>query len=106
MSSAPSPFPPETVQAVTAHMNDDHPAETLVICRALGGCPEATSARMTGVDGEGGDYVVTVNGAETPLRIPWARPLTERAQIRQEVVRMYREACGRLDIPPSGETGH
>ncbi|WP_150242459.1 DUF2470 domain-containing protein [Nocardiopsis quinghaiensis] len=97
---SPHPFPPETVAAVTAHMNGDHPEDTLLICRALGGLPEATAARMTGLDGDGGDYAVTADGTEHAVRIPWARPLTERAQIRTEVVRMYQEACEKLGTAP------
>ncbi|MDA8369909.1 MAG: DUF2470 domain-containing protein [Nocardiopsaceae bacterium] len=103
---SPTPFPPEVVQAVTTHMNDDHPEDTLVICRALGGCPEASAARMTGLDGTGGDYIAVVGGGEVPIRIPWAAPLTERAQIRREVVRMYREACERLAVPARGTAEH
>lgn len=97
-------FPPEVVRAVTAHMNDDHAEETLLICQVLGGCPTATEARMTGVDQAGGDYVAAVDGVDTPVRIPWPSPVTERAQIRREVVRMYREACARSGVPPHGET--
>ena len=97
------PFAPEVVSAVTAHMNGDHPEDTLIICRALGGRPEATAARMTGLDVDGGDYAVTVDGAEEDVRIPWATPLTERAQIRVEVVRMYQEACAALGITPRGQ---
>ncbi|GAB3695773.1 DUF2470 domain-containing protein [Nocardiopsis oceani] len=95
-----NPFAPEVVTAVTEHMNGDHPQDTLVICRALGGQPDATAARMTGLDGEGGDYAVTVDGTERSVRIPWGEPLTERAQIRLEVVRMYKEACDKLGLPP------
>lgn len=98
--SSSNPFSPEVVAAVTAHMNDDHPEDTLLICRALGGRPEATAARMTGLDGDGGDYAVTVDDTEHAVRIPWARPLTERPQIRAEVVRMYQEACERLGVAP------
>lgn len=98
----PNPFSPEVVTAVTAHMNGDHPEDTLLICRALGGVPEATAARMTGLDGEGGDYAATVDGAERTVRIPWGRPLTKRAQIRQEVVRMYEAACAELGVVPRG----
>ncbi|QVQ54688.1 DUF2470 domain-containing protein [Spiractinospora alimapuensis] len=87
-------------------MNEDHPEDSLLICRALGGVPDATAARMTGLDGHGGDFVVTVAGGETSVRLPWARELTERPQIRAEVVRMYREACARLGVTPRGEDEH
>ena len=95
-----TPFSPEVVSAVTEHMNGDHPEDTLIICRALGGVPEATSARMVGLDGESGHYEVTVDGVERSVRIPWSVPLTERAAIRVEVVRMYRQACAELGVPP------
>ena len=96
-------FSPEVVAAVTGHMNGDHPQDTLIICRGLGGEPEATAARMTDLDAKGGDYVVTVAGVEHSVRIPWSAPRTERAQIRKEVVRMYRESCVALGLTPRGE---
>lgn len=98
------PFTAEAVSAITAHMNDDHAYETLVICRALGGVPDASAARMTGVDSGGGDYAALVGGAETAVRIPWSHDLTERSQVRREVVRMYREACDRLGCHPTART--
>ncbi|PSK96830.1 uncharacterized protein DUF2470 [Murinocardiopsis flavida] len=94
------PFSPEVVSAVTAHMNGDHPEDTLVICRAFGGRRDATAARMVGLDAEGGDYLVTADGAEEPLRVPWSYRLTERAEIRREVVRLYREGCAVLGLEP------
>ncbi|MFC7330274.1 DUF2470 domain-containing protein [Marinactinospora rubrisoli] len=87
------------MRAITRHMNEDHAADTLLICRALGGVPAATAARMTGLDATGGDFAATVAGTEVPVRIPWSAPLTERAQVRREVVRMYQEARARLGAP-------
>jgi len=98
-----NPFSPEVVAAVTRHMNDDHPEDTLLIVRAFGGLPEATAARMTGLDGTAGEYAATVDGREVEVRVPWSQPLTERAQIRAEVVRLYQEACERLGVAPRGE---
>ncbi|MBB6172475.1 putative heme iron utilization protein [Nocardiopsis mwathae] len=96
----PTPFSPEVVQAVTKHMNDDHAADSLLICQALGGRPAATAARMTGLDGYGADFAAVVDGTEVEVRIPWSRPLSERAEIRREVVRMYQDACEMLGVPP------
>ncbi|RCV56707.1 hypothetical protein DEF23_01890 [Marinitenerispora sediminis] len=84
-------------------MNDDHADDTLLICRALGGVPSATAARMVGLDATGGDFAATVDGAEVAVRLAWSAPLTERAQVRHEVVRMYREARARLGAPAEGE---
>jgi putative heme iron utilization protein len=81
-------------------MNADHAADNVLICRALGGRPGATAAVMTGMDGEGIDFIAVVDGREVPVRVPFSRPLTERAEVRPEVVRMYREACAALGVAP------
>lgn len=101
-----TPFSPEVVAAVTAHMNDDHAEDTLLIVRAFGGVPEADSARMTGLDSEAGEYTATVAARQVTVRVPWSRPITERAQIRTEVVRLYRAACERLGVAARGEGDH
>ena len=87
-----NPFGEDVVTAICRHMNEDHSADTLVICQGAGGRPEASAARMTGLDGDGGDYVVTVGGREEPVRILWSRRLTERAEVRPEVVRLFTES--------------
>ncbi|WP_432968635.1 DUF2470 domain-containing protein [Dactylosporangium sp. CA-233914] len=93
------PFTAEVIVAVSRHMNADHPADSLLICRALGGRPDATAATMTGMDGDGIDFAAVVDGREVPVRVPFSRPLTERAEVRPEVVRMYRESCAALGVP-------
>jgi putative heme iron utilization protein len=100
MTDPGSPFPPEVVAAVSRHMNDDHAADSLLICQALGGLPTATRARATGLDADGMDFAVTVDDIEIPARIPFGHRLTERAEIRREVVRMYRAACAQLGVEP------
>lgn len=92
-------FPPEVVAGVMKHMNEDHPADSLVICQALGGRPQAASAVVTGLDRDAIEFLVVVGGGTQTLRLPWSHRLGERAQIRAEVVRMYRESCEALGIP-------
>lgn len=93
-------FSEDVVAAVMRHMNVDHAEDSVVICRSLGGQPDATAARMTGMDEHGIDFGATVAGSEVPIRIPWSETLSERAQVRVEVVRMYQEACAALGIEP------
>lgn len=95
------PFTAEVVEAVRRHMNEDHAADGLLICQALGGQPSASAATMSGMDGAGIDFVATVNGEPVAVRVPFSRPLAARAEVRPEVVRMYREACVALgkDVP-------
>ncbi|MDG4830881.1 DUF2470 domain-containing protein [Solwaraspora sp. WMMD1047] len=98
------PFTPDVVAAISRHMNDDHAADSLLICRALGGRPDATAARMTGMDATGIDFTVTVPAGAVPVRVPFAHRLTERGEVRREVVRLYRRACALLGVParPAG----
>jgi putative heme iron utilization protein len=95
-----NPFPPEVVAQITAHMNGDHADDNLLIVRALGGIPQATAARMSGLDADAMEFAAIVDGIEVPVRIPFPERLTERGQVRAEAVRMYREACTMLGIDP------
>ncbi|CAM3282396.1 DUF2470 domain-containing protein [Nocardioides dubius] len=93
-------FAPAVVEAVLAHMNDDHTDDNLLIAHAFG-VPEATAATMTGLDGEAGVWQVTAPDGEQELRVVWpGGPITERAEIRREVVVLYDQACARLGREP------
>ena len=102
MPDQPSPFSPEVVEAIRRHMNDDHAADNVVICRGLGGQPGATAATMTGMDPTGIVFEATVDGAPATVLVPWSEPVTERAQVRSEVVAMHTRACEALGLPVAG----
>lgn len=93
-----NPFQDTVIAAITKHMNEDHHADTLVICQGVGGHTSATAARMDTFDGTGAEFTTTVNGVETPLRIAWSRALSERAEVRPEIVRIYHESRGILGL--------
>lgn len=96
-------FDPAVVAAVTAHMNDDHPEDNLLIARAFGH-PEATAARMTGVAAGHGTWSVSGPQGVHELVVPWAGgPIADRPQIRRAVVMLYRAACERLGVPARQE---
>ncbi|MGE3622159.1 MAG: DUF2470 domain-containing protein [Acidimicrobiia bacterium] len=95
----PQPFGPDVVAAVARHMNDDHAEDNVLIVRALGAVPDATAATMTGMDGAAIEFEAVVEGRAVPVRIPWSHPLTERAEVRGEVARMYQDACRQLGLP-------
>lgn len=105
--AAPSPFSPEVVAAIARHMNDDHADDNVTICRGLGGQPGTTAATMTGMDERGIAFAATLDGQAggaatvdvVDVVVPWAEPITERAQVRMEVVRMHREASEALGLP-------
>ena len=94
-----NPFPPDAVEAIVRHMNDDHADDSLVICQAFGGRPDVQRVTMTGLDGEGMDFRAVVPEGEVMVRVPWGEPLTERAQVRVEVVRLHTAACEALSLP-------
>jgi hypothetical protein len=99
-------FGPAVVDAVCRHMNDDHVEDSLLIVRSLGGRADASQAAMSGLDAEAAIFTATVDGVEHTVRVPWSTTLSERAQIRLEVVRMYHEACAALGVEPRPPAEH
>ena len=92
-------FEPAITAAVLHHMNDDHPEDSLLIARAFGHT-DATDAVMTALDTEGGTWLYTLEGSEIELTLQWTAPISERPEIRREIVVLYDEACAKLGIEP------
>ncbi|MGH3492462.1 MAG: DUF2470 domain-containing protein [Sciscionella sp.] len=101
-----NPFSQHVVDAVADHMNMDHPEDSLLIVRSLGGQPGATSATVGGLDGDAIEFDAVINGQPEAVRVPWSEPLSERAQIRVEVTRMYYDACHALGVEPRAAEEH
>jgi hypothetical protein len=80
-------------------MNSDHHDDNELIARAFGD-PDATSATMTALDSSGGTWMYTAPAGETELTVPWSTTISERAEIRREIVALYDAACERLGITP------
>lgn len=92
-------FPPDVVAAVLAHMNGDHADDNLLIARAFGD-PDAASATMVALDHAGGTWRFEAGGEERELTVPWSVEISERPEIRREIVVLYDAACARLGIEP------
>lgn len=101
-----NPFGTDAIDAVRRHMNEDHPKDCLLISRGLGGAPTATAATMTGLDGDAAYYAAIVDGETVDVRVPWSRSITERREVRIEVVVQYENACKALGLAPRGEGEH
>lgn len=101
--SSPDPvarFDEAVVSAVLAHMNDDHTDDSLDVVRAFGQ-PGASAARMVDLDTEAGVFAADVEGTEVEVRVPWpAGPISERPEIRHQVVAVHEEAVRRLGLEP------
>ena len=95
-----SPFSSDVVDAILRHMNGDHSDDNLLIARAFVN-PSAEAATMTGLDEDGGVWDVTVGGSTTRASVAWpAGRITERAEVRREIVALYDEACAVLGVEP------
>lgn len=94
-------FDEAATRGVLGHMNDDHRDDNLLIARAFGR-PDAVSATMLAFDGAGGDWQATLaDGGVADLRVAWpGGEITERREVRREIVALYDAACERLGIEP------
>jgi putative heme iron utilization protein len=95
----PNPDDPVSREAggAIAHLNADHADALLDMARALGGCPEATSARCLDAD-----TVALTLEAKTPsdtltLRIPYGEPIADAAGLRKATVKLAHRARAALD---------
>ncbi|MET0828397.1 MAG: DUF2470 domain-containing protein [Microbacterium sp.] len=95
-------FDDTVLAAVLAHMNGDHDDDNLLIAQAF--CPEqdVIAATMVGFDGEGGDWRAQLaGGEEIVVRVPWpGGSISERPEVRREIVALYDESCRRLGVEP------
>jgi hypothetical protein len=93
-------FSPDVVDDVLAHMNDDHRDDNILIVRAFAG-RDAEKAVMSDLDSRGGTWRYTFEGGEHELHLPWsAGEITERPEIRREIVVLYDAACEQLGVEP------
>ncbi|MBL3680290.1 DUF2470 domain-containing protein [Leucobacter chromiireducens subsp. solipictus] len=79
-------------------MNGDHTDDNLLIAKAFG-YPDATGSRMVGVTGDGGVWTVTDPAGEHELAVSWpGGAISERPEIRRQVVELYKVACDKLGV--------
>ncbi|MFT4214371.1 MAG: DUF2470 domain-containing protein [Microbacterium sp.] len=95
-------FDDDALAGVLGHMNTDHSDDNLLIARAFAPLADVISAEMVSFDGAAGQWrVVTADGAEDVVRIAWpGGEISERREVRREIVALYDAACARLGIAP------
>lgn len=98
----PHVFDTDILRGVLKHMNSDHNDDNVLITRAYSDVVGITSAEMTTFDGDGGEWIVSTEaGDQHTVRIPWpGGAITERPEVRREVVALYDGACARLGVDP------
>lgn len=94
-------FSDDIVGAVLHHMNDDHSDDSLLIARAFGD-RGAIRSRMVDVTMDAGHWVYEIGDGfgERALSVRWSRTISERAEIRREIVALYDRACAILGVTP------
>lgn len=99
-------FDDQTVAAVVAHMDEDHEEDNLIIARAFG-APGAVRSEFVNLDDTAGYWRVTEGNSTREIKIDWpSGKITERPEIRREVVFVFREACKRLGIDMHADETH
>ena len=85
--------------AAMAHLNSDHADALLEIAQALGGYPDATVARCSGLDRYGIDLALDTPRGRAPARVSFSAPLTESAQLRAASVELVQRARAAANAP-------
>lgn len=95
-------FDDDTLAGVRGHMNDDHSDDNLLIARAFSPLADVVASEMITFDGAAGQWRVSLaDGTNDVIRIPWpGGEISERREVRREIVALYDEACARLGITP------
>lgn len=101
-------FDDAALSGVLSHMNDDHADDNVLIARAFGPTADVVAATMTDFDGSGGRWrAVRADGEEVEVHAGWpGGPITERREVRREIVALYDEACRRLGLEPRPHSGN
>lgn len=86
------PITPAVSDRICKHMNKDHAEAVLFYATAYGGRPAATAAVMEGIDAEGMTLAVTVDGAQTPMRVPFDHTLQGAEDAHHTLVAMLKQA--------------
>ena len=106
-TAAPDPVATNAAAAIT-HLNDDHADALLVIAQVLGGYPDATAARCSGLDRRGIDLSVDTPRGRAPARVAFPEALTGGSQLRAATVELTQRARAAADPawhPPGADAG-
>lgn len=96
-AAGPIPEPPEDPVSREAgraidHLNADHTDALLDMARALGGCPQAESARCLGADRRGLDLIAETPKGLASVRVVYDEPIETTAELRKATVTLARRA--------------
>jgi heme iron utilization protein len=89
--AAPDPVAIHAASAI-AHLNDGQADSLLLIAQALGGYPDATTARCSGLDRRGIDLAIDTPRGRVPTRVAFPGELERSSQLRAATVELTRRA--------------
>ncbi len=76
---------------ICKHMNDDHADSIVMYAEVYGKQENVSSARMLKIDPEGMDILAQVEGAETPVRVAFEKPLADAKEAHVVLVEMLKK---------------
>ena len=86
-------FEPDVIASICSYMNADAMRGNLTeIVKALSKDDAITDATLVAFDGDGFEVAV-IGGAEPTARFPWSRPITQRGEVREELLTLFERAA-------------
>jgi hypothetical protein len=87
-------FEPDVIAAICNYMNDASMRANLTeIVKALSSDDDITEATMIRFDGDGFDVDIAKNGDTSVARFPWSRPVTQRGEVREQLLLLFERAA-------------
>jgi len=85
-------FDEEVVQAIRDYMNSDPTESNLTIVQGLSADRTITRADLVSFDGDGVTFRAHSPAGERDVRFAWERPITERAEVREQLFALLNRA--------------
>ena len=76
---------------ICKHMNDDHADSIVMYAEVYGKAENVSSARMLKIDPEGMDILAQIEGADTPVRVAFEKPLADAKEAHVVLVEMLKK---------------
>jgi heme iron utilization protein len=90
-AARPDPLAPHA-SAIVEHMNADHAAAMVALCRAFSRAQGAESVVMTGIDRYGFEMSVATPAGRRPVRLAFFQPVTTPEEARRAMVELVIQA--------------
>lgn len=84
--------------SLVSHLDNDHGGSLVLLCRAFGGQPDASSARLAGIDQHGMDLLVVTPKGRESVRLNFGHPVSTAEEVRRELATMARGARFKLGV--------